>query len=294
MPQIDPQFNAYIHRRLSLVENGVLEFYPGYDDMDDEKVEQLVQILMSPSEEVISIKEIVLISQNLGDRSANALATLNMQSLILTGNNIGPRGADSLAKNQSLETLDLSSNPIEDQGGIALFQSKSIRALTVNDCGITSSGSNRLLSSRILQSLSLSRNRVDDDGIPEFISENIRTLDLSNNFITSEGAKRLAKNLHIERLHLRDNQIGKEGILALNGNKAIEELSLEGNKLDYKASEVLLRGGEVELASNQFSKQVQAVLFSVLNPKKRKSIEPLYDNTKEKHSRTDFPNSPNP
>lgn len=273
--KIDAGFRSYIEKQLSLINDGTLEFNPEYTNFTDEEVSQLVDILKNPSAGLPRAREIVLISHNLGDSAATALASLDIQSLVLMGNNIGLEGAKSLASSASLQTLVLSSNPIGDEGAVALSKSKSIRVLKVDQCEITSGG-NALLSSNTLQDLDLSGNGVNDDDIPEHIPENIKALDLSNNFIGEKGAKRLANNSHIERLYLGNNEVGNQGAIALSENKTLKDLALNGNKLGDECAEALSKMEGLEklrLDYNNFSKQAQNLLFSAPTSKKRKIID---------------------
>ncbi len=274
---VDTKFKAYIKKRLSSLDDGVLEFDPQYRNISDTEVEQLVEILKDPTEFVAPVTEIVLSSHQLGDGAASALATLDIQTLDLSGNNIGPKGAESLAKNETLQTLILSSNPIEDDGAVELSMNQNIHTLKVANCGITSTGGKALLSSGKLKDLDLSGNGITEDDIPELIPKRIESLNLSNNFIGPEGAERLAKSSSIEWLNLSDNDIGNKGAASFSENKVLKELFLDGNNLDDGCADALSNmsaGSErLGLAYNGFSKQAQALLFSESHKKKRKMID---------------------
>lgn len=194
--------NTFIGNKLEIDGSGWEEDSKVPEALTDDNIIALVEAIKKNSN--ITILELPF--NNIGDKGAEALATLKLEVLNLYGNNITVKGATLLAK-ANFKNLDLSQNLILytcfngkiDPESLSLASMSEVQEMT-----------QAFINNRTIISLSLNSCLIEEynEPIAQLIGHNssIQILNLGFNNLTDDVLKYLSNNSTLEELIIHQNR----------------------------------------------------------------------------------------
>lgn len=226
------------------------------EEEEDEKIGDEGAVFLSRALAKNSyIKIVKLIFQNIGDKGAQALATVeNIEELYLGENNIKLAGTKALART-NLKILSLDDNSIcineefepaaaESIGDTieAFIENKTIIELDLSKNGIPNENIAQLINrNTIIKKLLIYSSYLTDKAL-KYIEHNktVEYLNVSNNNISDKGAEYISKNTGLQILGISQCEITDKGAVFLSHHSNLKELYITGNNITVQGLEDIL------------------------------------------------------